>query len=175
MLTVKRNRITILAAAMIFIILAVTTCNTQVAKTDDNNEMRLKVLSIYNEQNYEVIDEIYSDSVILHHSSYPEDIVGKEGILNFAKSNATGFPDFKLTIDKFYPSEDIMFSFWVGEGTNTGTFNDMPPTGNKIKVWGMSASRIVNGKIVEEWIVLNALDFMNQLNPPAATEEESTE
>ena len=175
MLTIKRNRITFLSAALICMVIAVTTCNTQDAATDANNERLAKILSIYNEQKFELVDEIYSDSAVLHHSSYPDDFVGKEAILDFIKSNATAFPDFILTIDKFYQSEDIRFSFWKGEGTNTGILNDMPPTGNKINVWGMSADRVVDGKIVEEWIVFNAMDIMNQLNPPAPPEEETKE
>ena len=52
------------------------------------------------------------------------------------------------------------------QGTNTGSLTslgEIPPTGKKIKVDVIEIDRIINGKIVEEWISYNRLDIIEQL------------
>ena len=57
-------------------------------------------------------------------------------------------------------------------GTNTGPREGQPATGKKIRLSGVTISRIVNGKIAEEWLYYNAAAFLTQLGftitPPPA-------
>ena len=166
MLKVKRNYLFILIASMILTFLAVPLCYGQEeAKSVMLEKIRLNFMSIYNDKNFELIDEIFADDCILHHSSYPDPIVGKAGIAKFIKDNAIAFPDFKLTIERFYFADGLLWNFWNGEGTHEGLLGELEATGNKMKTWGLSATKVVEGKIVEEWIVFNQMAILNQLNP----------
>lgn len=141
--------------------------------TDASMTLKMKILSLYNDQNLDVIDEIIADDFVLHHSSFPEDIVGKEAFTGFFNANKTAFPDMKFSFDKYYEMGDMVSTVWTFEGTNEGEFNGNPPTGKKIKVWGLSINKIVDGKIAEEWISINAYDLFIQLgylDPPPAPE-----
>ena len=45
------------------------------------------------------------------------------------------------------------------------------PTGNQVRVDGMTISRIEDGKIVEEWDIYDALGMMQQLGAIPSPEE----
>ena len=45
------------------------------------------------------------------------------------------------------------------------------PTGNQVRVDGMTISRIEDGKIVEEWEIYDALGMMQQLGAIPSPEE----
>ena len=40
---------------------------------------------------------------------------------------------------------------WETQGVHTGEIFGVPPTGNKIKVNGMTWSKIIGGKMIEHW------------------------
>ncbi len=48
-------------------------------------------------------------------------------------------------------------------GTHQGEFNGIPATGNKVNVVGMSIWKIVDGKNVEEWEILDTMSMLQQL------------
>jgi predicted ester cyclase len=37
------------------------------------------------------------------------------------------------------------------------------PTGRAVQIWGITQHKIVNGKIVAEWMLFNELDLMMQI------------
>ncbi len=82
-----------------------------------------------------------------------------------------GFPDLFISISSLHLSNNYAFYNWTFTATNTGVFGEFPATGKKVKVNGMS--RIIfneEGKIIEEDVSYNELDFLQQLgyslNPP---------
>ena len=52
---------------------------------------------------------------------------------------------------------------FVLRGTHSGEFIALPPTGSALKVHGINIMRIVDGKHVEEWDVLDTLRMVRQL------------
>jgi predicted ester cyclase len=48
-------------------------------------------------------------------------------------------------------------------GTHQGEFQGIAPTGKRITITSISVSRITNGKVVEDWTVLDMLGMLQQL------------
>lgn len=127
-------------------------------------DMKTKILAIWNDQAYEHVGEIFAEDFKMNHSSLPEPLVGSDAYIEFASNNAIAFPDFELHLSDFHASGDMQFVFWKAKGTNTGDFADgSPATGKEIKIWGLAANKIVDGKIVKGWIVFNQYDMLNQM------------
>lgn len=82
----------------------------------------------------------------------------KRVITDFRKA----FPDTNVTIDELYSTDDRTFCKWTFRGTNTGE-GDTPPTGKTVNISGASIARYENNKMVEDYVYLDALDFMTQL------------
>ena len=145
----------------------------QVGLTEQEAEALFEsYLEILNEGNLAIADDVIHPEFVLHHCNFPEDLVGIDAFKAFIANNAAAFPDFKLTMDEFFVKGDKMASRWTVTGTQTGPMRDLPPTGKKMQISGLSFYRIANGKFAEEWLYFNMLDFYQQLGftlvPPKA-------
>ena len=67
--------------------------------------------------------------------------------------------------------KDLSFHLWTFTGTNSGP-GAMPPTGKSVKLSGATRVRYQDGKIVEELVFFDVLDWQTQLGftltPPAS-------
>jgi predicted ester cyclase len=79
-----------------------------------------------------------------------------------------GFPDLVFTTEHMIAEGDKVAVHWKGQGTHTGEFWGVPPSGNKATMEGISIIRIEDSKIVEEWGCSNMLELMQQVGaiPP---------
>jgi steroid delta-isomerase-like uncharacterized protein len=142
---------------------------------EEANAILEKTLKVYNEGNLDLVDETVATENKLHHSAYPEDIIGIEDFKEYITNIRTAFPDMKLTFDeKVFKGYKIM-TRWTFTGTNTGSFREMPPTDKQVSYSGLSLSHLKDGKFVESWIIYNGLEFYKQLGFSLMPPEEETE
>jgi len=135
-------------------------------------------LEIWNNGNMALIEDVFAPEIVARTSTFPEDIIGLEGIENWIKFARTAFPDMHMTFDEIIVKGDNIVGRFTVTGTNTGPlsmpFGDLPPTGKKVRFSGLGIDRVQNGKITEELVVYNVLDMMQQLGftltPPQPSE-----
>lgn len=76
----------------------------------------------------------------------------------------TGFPDLKIQFSDAYIEGNNIFMNWECTGSNTGEFGEMPATGKKIKIQGLSHLYFTEeGKLYKEDVYYNELDLLQQL------------
>jgi len=80
-------------------------------------------------------------------------------------------PDFKMVEKEIVVVGDRTFVNWIGTGTNTGMFGDIPPTGKKIQTEGFSVLTFDDaGLIVHEAAFYDLLGLMTEwgytVSPP---------
>ncbi len=76
----------------------------------------------------------------------------------------TAFPDLKLSLRDTYIDDGRVFIQWTSEGTNTGVYGEVAPTGKKVKINGMSQLYFDReGKLYREYVYFNELDLLQQL------------
>ncbi len=73
-----------------------------------------------------------------------------------------GYPDTQVVLDESFYMENVSFHHWTFTGTNTGE-GETPPTGVAAEVSGVSIFRYADGKIIDEHVEFDTLDFMQQL------------
>jgi len=93
----------------------------------------------------------------------------KEAYIGFA----TGFSDFRTTIDLIVAEGDLVVVYGVASGTHDGSFMGLPPSGRVLRWTGMAIYRLTDdGLIAERWQEIDSLAFMGQLGllppPPGA-------
>ncbi len=108
-------------------------------------------------------DELIASDVVHHFNSGPEPIIGLEANKVFNASLFGGFPDIKHTIEDLIAEEDRVVYRTTIQGTHTGEFLGIPPTGKAAKMNDFTLLRIADGKIVEWWYESNLLELMKQL------------
>jgi len=76
----------------------------------------------------------------------------------------TAFPDLKTNLEQAYVQDGKASILWSTEGTNTGIFGEVPPTGKKMKINGMTQMYFnEKGKLYREDVYFNELDMLQQL------------
>jgi len=86
-----------------------------------------------------------------------------------AKGWRHAFPDMHVKVNQMVAEGDLVAVYWTGSGTNTQEGMGFPGTGKKITASGMTLFRFKDGKISEEWGVLDLLSALRQagvLPPP---------
>jgi steroid delta-isomerase-like uncharacterized protein len=73
------------------------------------------------------------------------------------------FPDIQFRIAHLAADGEWVARHWVAEATHEGDFLGRPATGRHVHMEGMVFSRIEDGKIAEEWRVIDTAGLLQQL------------
>jgi predicted ester cyclase len=73
------------------------------------------------------------------------------------------FPDFHVAIEDIIAEGDKVCVRLQETGTYKGEYHGFAPTGNKLSYAVAAIWRIVEGKIVEGWIIYDQMEFLKQL------------
>ena len=146
----------------VFIISVLLFGCAQQANTKTQKHLVDKYVEIWNTGNFDGIDEIlHSEFELRMTPTYNAEKgieIFKENIIKWR----TAYPDFHIEIDEEIYSENKGAIRWTITATNTGEGN-MPPTGKRVEVMGMSVFHIQDNKIKDEWIASNNLYWLQQL------------
>ncbi|NIR27704.1 MAG: ester cyclase [Gammaproteobacteria bacterium] len=132
--------------------------------TGKNKEVILRFDDVVmNQRNLVALDEFVAQDVIDHQvpPGLPPGIEGKRQFLGMLLN---AFPDLHITIEGDLIAEgDYVAERWTLEGTHQGELIGIPATGKRVKVAGMSISRLVDGKQVEHWSVMDQFGLLQQI------------
>jgi steroid delta-isomerase-like uncharacterized protein len=104
----------------------------------------------------------------VEHAVMPGMPSGIEAVRAFFSMLFAGFPDARATILDMIAEGDKVVQRASTEGTHTGSFLGIPPTGKHAKWSLIDIYRIADGKIVEHWVETDQMSLMQQLGlvPP---------
>jgi steroid delta-isomerase-like uncharacterized protein len=91
------------------------------------------------------------------------DHYGPEGLRISIAEYRAAFPDLELTVDDLVTAEDKVVHRFTLRGTHAGPFMGIPPTGRVVTTSGIAIDRLAEGKVVESWVSLDALNLLRQL------------
>lgn len=133
--------------------------------------VRRLVDEVWGNRNLGIVDELIAQDYVGHDTTQPEPIQGREGFKSFVGMYQAAFQDATVTIDDQIAEADRVVSRWTGRGTHTGELMGIAPTGKEVTVSGITVSRLADGRIAEEWELMDALGMLVQLGavPQPAT------
>ncbi len=131
--------------------------------SEENKALARRWADIFNQDNLDLVDEIYASDFVGHDPAMPEDTRGVEGARDFYSMYRSAIPDGEITIEGQIAEGDMVATRWTGRGTHQGDLMGVPPSGNRVEVPGITISRIEGGKVVEEWNNYDALGLMRQI------------
>ena len=119
---------------------------------------------IWNGGNLDLVDELYAEDYVRHQVGYPEELQGREGLKQFLTLLRQAFPTFECTTANLVATGDIVVHYGqVCRGIHQGEWMGMPPSGKELEFSVMDTHRLVDGKVVEDWIEYDSAAFMNVL------------
>jgi steroid delta-isomerase-like uncharacterized protein len=136
--------------------------------------VRRFVEELWNGRNLDLADTLFSSDCRTHQlrSGIPMEAVprGPEAVKKHMAEWLAGFPDLRFEIEQTLAEDDRVLSQWVMHGTHTGTWLGIPATGRTVSIRMMTVHRIRDGKISEDWVLVESLGFFQQLGalPPTS-------
>ncbi len=121
---------------------------------------------VWSKGNLDAADDIFAADYVRHDLRPGNPLAGPAGQKKIAADFRAAFPDLRQTIDLVVAEGDMVVARWTMEGTNTGPWGGVPPTGKHAKIAGVNIFRIAHGKVVELWNHRDDLGMMQQLDAP---------
>jgi steroid delta-isomerase-like uncharacterized protein len=144
---------------------------------DDNKAIvRRFYEELWNERRVEIACEIIAADCLTHQlRSGAEDVKGvprtPEMIREHVAAWLAGFPDLHFTIEQIFAEGDRVVTHSRMRGTHTGAWQGIAATGRAVSLPMIVIQRISDGKIAEDWVLVESLGFYQQLGLLPATEE----
>ncbi len=87
----------------------------------------------------------------------------REGVKQLIAAVHAAFPDFQVDIEQVVAQDDLVVFMTTWRGTQSGPFMGIPPTGKQVAWKVYDTVRLVDGKCVEHWGLMDQLSLMQQL------------
>jgi steroid delta-isomerase-like uncharacterized protein len=140
--------------------------NGSVSSTASESESHERVIrrfidDVFNRGETSALDEIVHHDYVF--SSPGEQLRGREGLAALINGYRQAFPDLRIEIDELLAVNDATVLEFTLSGTHRGEFLGIPASGRRVRVNGMVRSRFRDGRIAEEWEILDQLSLFEQL------------
>lgn len=136
------------------------------AGEDNEGAIRAALHNIWNARLLGETRQLYAENARLH-ASARRDYDGIEKISRFYMDVLGSLPDARISVD--YTCSNSMLdgehvaARWVIAGNHTGAALWGEPTGAPVLILGESHYRLVDGKVMEEWLVFDELAVLTQI------------
>lgn len=130
---------------------------------------------LWNSRRLGIADEIFSENCQTHQLRSGRGIVavkrGPSEIKEHVSAWVDGFPDITFTVEQMVAEGDVVVTRARMTGTHDGLWLGIAATGKKVDIRMMTTHKVVDGKIVEDWVLIEALGFLHELGilPPVET------
>ena len=141
--------------------------NLSLAHTENEAQLLRWLHHIYNRRMFGKIQEIYAPNVQWHGPLLRE-LYGIAAVLQQTMRMVALVPDCSFTpqhicsVESEEGGEKIAVR-WIIDGHHFGYGPLGPPTGHHLVIMGMTHFHIVDGKIIDEWIVYDELSMLVQI------------
>lgn len=102
----------------------------------------------WNSHDMENVIRFYSPDYIGEDVGQPSPLRGRAAMRTMLKNYWRAFPDLKFKVISTLVEGSRIAILWIGEGTHQGTIMNIPPTGHKVEVRGVSIIDVVDGLVV---------------------------
>ncbi len=129
---------------------------------DSNKEIARRLTRLLDHDDKEQIMEILAPGFVSHFAGLAQPL-DREQYIQVNHMAKLAFNDLTRSVEDLVAEEDRVVLRITARGTHTGLFQGMPGTGTITKISGIAIRRILDGKIVEEWVVNDQLGLLQQM------------
>jgi len=131
------------------------------AAIEQNEAVIHRVLALIDERNLDEAFELYTLDYIYHGPA--GELRGRDGIRGLWDVFLAGFPDLHSSVQDIISQGDKVVLRWTIDGTHTGDFLGVAPSGNKVTLNVTEIFRVENGQLMEAWDQWDRLGLMQQI------------
>jgi len=131
--------------------------------TENKNIVRRLYGEAWNKRKLDLVAELISPSHALNDPFDSGSQIGPEMYLRRIQELTTSFPDSRFSLEDLIAEKDKVVASWVFSGTHRAEFMNIPATGRKISVEGITIHYIRDGKILDSNARWDAVGLLRQL------------
>lgn len=109
--------------------------------------------------NFDALPAILTEDYLLH----PEEIRGADGLQAMVEGYRAAFAGLSVTVEHQFTEGDYVATRFTLRGRHEGELMGTPPSGNEIEVSGLTVSRCRDGRIAEEWELVDLASLLGQI------------
>ena len=117
----------------------------------------------WNSHNIEDVLHFYSPEYVGNDVGQPTPQQGHHGLREMLQSYWSAFPDLHFRVTDTVVEDSRLAIVWVAEGTHQGPIMNIPPTGHKVQVRGMSVINVQNGLVVRGQYIWDMAGMLRNL------------
>jgi predicted ester cyclase len=131
---------------------------------------------VWNERRLDLLQEIIDPKCVTHQvRSAPGPIDAAErgplALKEHIESWLAAFPDITASLDLRCACGTDVISWVTMRGTHRRAWQGVPATGREVTIRTVAHHRVENGRIIEDWVIVETLGFFQQLGVVAPTQE----
>lgn len=115
------------------------------------------------------------DFALLHELLHPDyryrapdrELHGAQAVQALFAAYRAAFPDLHISIDELLSAGDQAVVAFTLTGTHAGELTGIAATARRVRVNGMVLGRFQDGRLIEEWEILDQLSLLQQLGVAA--------
>jgi steroid delta-isomerase-like uncharacterized protein len=88
---------------------------------------------------------------------------GQEGVRAMLENYWQAFPDLEFIVTDTVIQDSRMAIVWMAEGTHQGTIMNIPPTGHRVEVRGVSVIDVEDGRVVRAQYVWDQAGMLRHM------------
>ena len=120
---------------------------------------------VWNKGMESTIDELFPSTSVIWGVGRPENASrGSAEFKAFYQALRKACPDVQIHLEQVIQEGDTAFARWTCTSTHTGEGLGVPPTNKKLRLCGMTACTVRDGKIVEGWNIWDQVGMARQLD-----------
>jgi steroid delta-isomerase-like uncharacterized protein len=134
-------------------------------------ELVERTIALWNEGDYRLAPETYTEDVVYHHHAFHEPLHGREAALDLIRKVRAAFPDFKTAPEETVGEESKIFIRWAWTGTHRGEWHGIAPTGRAVRQIGVTVLHLKDNRIAEVYDIADSQELRQQLETVPEVED----
>lgn len=118
---------------------------------------------VWNHGNVDLARDLFAEDYVRHDLRPTRAEPGGGGQAKIAADFRRAFPDLAFHVDLMVAEGELVAARWTAEGTHSGSWGGVEPTGKQARFSGVNFFRIREGKVVEIWNHRDDLGLMQQV------------
>jgi predicted ester cyclase len=141
------------------------------AATSHLEHQRLEAI---NQGDAAVTDEVFARDCVrrlIYHASVTRLGRGAEAVKRRISDWQAAFPNWRFTVEDMLAEGDLVMTRCTVRGTHQGELFSLPPTGREVAYTEILLSRVAEGRIVEQSVLVDRLGLLQELGVLPGTGE----
>jgi steroid delta-isomerase-like uncharacterized protein len=130
--------------------------------SEQNKAIARRLFQAVEASDQAALKELLAPDFIAHQTGPPGPL-NREAFLGGISAASASFSDQHYTIEDQIAEGDKVVTRVAWQGTHSGDFQGVPPTGKQLIGGGVAIEHIKDGRIVERWANLDLLGLLQQL------------